>query len=205
MKNAQTIRLLRVDASPRRKGSQSRRWADRVESELRQSVGPLEVMNRDLADGVPLLSEDALAGIFKAGEDQSEAERRALAPSVELVQELQTADAVLLALPIHNFHVPAAFKAWIDLVVRSRLTFRFGPDGPEGLVANKPVFIVVTSGGTQLHGPLDFITSWLTHVLSFIGLRDLRWVEADAMSKKGEGAERALEQRVQALTQAGAA
>ena len=49
----------------------------------------------------------------------------------------------------------------------------------------------MTSGGTKLGGPLDFITPWLKHVLSFIGLHDVRIIAADGMMMDASQLERA--------------
>jgi FMN-dependent NADH-azoreductase len=43
--------------------------------------------------------------------------------SEELIQELESANCVAIATPMHNFTVPVGLKAWIDHVVRVRRTF----------------------------------------------------------------------------------
>ena len=60
-----------------------------------------------------------------------------------LVEELLSADELVLVAPIYNFGVPAALKAWIDQVVRAGRTFRFTATGPVGLVTT-PAFPRVT-------------------------------------------------------------
>ncbi|WP_346731000.1 NAD(P)H-dependent oxidoreductase [Bradyrhizobium sp. 132] len=52
--------------------------------------------------------------------------------SEELIQELESADCVVIATPMHNFTVPAALKAWIDHVVRVRRTFDVTAQGKVG-------------------------------------------------------------------------
>lgn len=68
-----------------------------------------------------------------------------------LVNELNNADLIVLGLPIYNFGVPTVFKAWIDQIVRSKLTFRYGDNGPIGLVNHKKAYIIIVSGGLVGH------------------------------------------------------
>jgi FMN-dependent NADH-azoreductase len=96
-----------------------------------------------------------------------------------LVAELQAADEIVIAVPVYNFSVPAALKAWIDMVARARVTFRYTEDGPVGLLTGKRAWVIVGSGGTELDGPVDFATAWLRHVLGFLGIDDVRVIAAD--------------------------
>ena len=75
-----------------------------------------------------------------------------------LVSKLESADAVVTDLPIHNFGAQAVFKAWIDPIVRAKPTFRCGENGPGGLLKNKKAFIVLSFGGTQLGSDIDFFS-----------------------------------------------
>jgi FMN-dependent NADH-azoreductase len=36
-----------------------------------------------------------------------------------LIKEVMAADTIVIGLPIYNFGVPAALKAWIDQIVRA--------------------------------------------------------------------------------------
>ena len=62
-------------------------------------------------------------GAFSAPEQHTEAHRKALAISDELIAELAAADEIIIGTPMYNFAIPAALKAWIDHVVRSGKTF----------------------------------------------------------------------------------
>jgi FMN-dependent NADH-azoreductase len=99
-----------------------------------------------------------------------------MSQSEELIRELESADCVVIATPMHNFTVPSTLKAWIDHVVRVRRTFIATPDGYVGLLRDRPVFVAVSSGG-RYSGPRarqpDFLTPYLRACLGTIGLRDL--------------------------------
>jgi FMN-dependent NADH-azoreductase len=178
--------VLRIDASARRRGSRGRALADRLVRGLLAREPGATVVLRDLADGVPLLDEESLGAWSVEPTSRTEAQRDAVQASETLIAELEAADAVVLALPIYNFHFPAAFKAWIDHVVRARRTFRYTSNGPVGLLRDKPVYVIVTSGGTRLDGPLDFVTPWLRHIFGFIGLRDVQLIRADGLGSRAE-------------------
>ncbi len=64
--------------------------------------------------------------------------------------DLTRRDLVFIGVPIYNFSVPAAIKAWIDMIARTRLTFRYTENGPEGLLNGKKAYVVVSSGGVPV-------------------------------------------------------
>ncbi|MGD8378634.1 MAG: NAD(P)H-dependent oxidoreductase [Gammaproteobacteria bacterium] len=117
--------------------------------------------------------------------------RRDLAASEALVEELEAADIVVIDMPMHNFTVPAAFKAWVDLVVRPGRTFRTSPGGKVGLLADRPVVLVVACGGRvggATGGQPDFLTPYVRHVLATIGLRNLTVVRMDSLLRGSKAA-----------------
>ena len=50
--------------------------------------------------------------------------------------------------------------------------------GTVGLLEGKKAFLVITSGGTEVQGPVDFATNYMTHVLAFIGITDVAIINA---------------------------
>ena len=83
---------------------------------------------------------------------------------------------------MYNFGVPATLKAWIDLVCRAGITFRYGENGPEGLLKNMAVDIVITTGGVPLDSPVDFVSGYLKQVFAFIGIDSVNFIAADQMN-----------------------
>ncbi len=86
---------------------------------------------------------------------------------------MQAADTLVIGLPIYNFGVPAALKAWVDQVARAGVTFRYTETGPKGLLTGKRAIIAVASGGTEAGSDVDFATGYIRHVLGFIGITDV--------------------------------
>jgi FMN-dependent NADH-azoreductase len=185
--------ILRIDSSARHSGSTSRELGTR----LIERLGPdTTVKVRDLAAGVPLLSESTLAAMWTPEADRTNEQQAQLSVADEFIAELIDADAVVIGLPIYNFGPPAAMKAWADLVARAGSTFRYTETGPEGLVPNKPVYVIVASGGVPVGSPMDLASTWLTTFLGFLGLTDVTVIAADQLNIDPDGALTAARERV---------
>lgn len=191
-----TRTILRIDASARRQGSVSRDLTDSIIDRF----GPdTRVLTRDLATPPPLIDEDWIGANFTPAPDRTPAQKEKLAISDELVAELQAADTLVIGLPIYNFSVPAAMKAWIDQVARAGLTFRYTADGPQGLLSGKRAIVAVASGGTEAGSEIDFATGYLRHVLGFIGITDVVFVKADRLMIDAEATLKSAAEQVEAL------
>jgi FMN-dependent NADH-azoreductase len=181
------LKVLRVDSSARSEGSMSRWVADRLIERLQENEGAVEVRFRDLAVDAPSFVDAAWVGAnFTPPEQRNQEQRAALAESDALVSELKAADVLVIGVPIYNFGIPAALKAWVDMVARARLTFRYTEHGPVGLLNGKRAYLAVASGGTAVGSELDFATGYLRHVLGFLGIDDVQIVAADRLMARGE-------------------
>ena len=90
----------------------------------------------------------------------------------------------MIGSPIYNFSVPASLKAWIDLVARAGVTFRYTANGPQGLLSNKKAYVIVASGGTEIGSRIDFASRYLRHVLEFLGIDDVTIIPAERLNIK---------------------
>jgi len=187
-------RLLHVAVSPRNAASISRRVAGNLIDGLPRSN--VSVVLRDLARTPPPHPDAAFvsASLMREAE-RGDAERHALALSETLIGELEEADAVLLSTPMHNFTVPSALKAWLDLIVRPHRTFAITASGKIGLLADRPVLIVVACGGgfdTIPGAQIDFLGPYLRYVLGVIGLSDIRILRLEDLNRGSAKRERSL-------------
>jgi len=192
-----TRNILRIDASARRINSISRALNDHIIERL--STDATQVIARDLATGLPQIDEDWIGASFTPADARTAEQHEILALSDELVAELQAADTLVIGLPIYNFGLPAALKAWIDLVARAGVTFRYTAEGPRGLLTGKRAIIAVASGGTEVGSDIDFATGHLRHVLGFIGIEDVQFITADRTAIDMEGTVRAAHDAVDDL------
>jgi FMN-dependent NADH-azoreductase len=136
-----------------------------------------------------------LGANFTPVEERTPAHKAKLAFSDTLVSEIATTDTLVIATPIYNFGIPATLKAWVDLIARVGLTFRYTAEGPVGLLEGKRAIILVASGGTAVGSSIDFATPYLKQALAFIGITDVEIIASDAMGKD------ATEKREQASSQ----
>lgn len=171
--------ILRIDASMRVAGSHSRQLADQLIETI--SKPETQLVCRDLSEGVPLINEQWIGANFTDAEQRTDQQQQVLAVSDTYIAELEAADTLVIAVPIYNFGVPAAFKAWVDMVARAKRTFQYTENGPKGLLTGINAYVVVTSGGTQLDSDLDFVSAWIKQVLGFIGITDSQIIDASGL------------------------
>lgn len=198
--------ILRISVSPRGTAAFSRIASDHVvEMLLGRSPGAevpgerapgARIIERDLAATPPPLVDAAFSAAILARDHAAPA----LAVSEALIAELEAADTLVIATPMHNYTVPAVLKAWLDQIVRIERTFRSTPAGKVGLLADRPVYVVVASGGWFTDAapagvPVqpDFLTPYLRAVLGTIGLRDLRFIPLEGMARGPEAVARAMD------------
>jgi len=185
MADKPALKILEINAAARYEGSISRELVADLINALEDRVGTADIKCRDLAKGLPFIDEEWVTANTTPEEERSEHHRRTLAYSDELVAELQDADVLVIGAPIYNFSVPAVLKAWIDMVARARLTFRYTETGPEGLLTGKKAYVVVPSGGVPVGSEVDFATPYLRHALAFIGITDVEFVGAQGADRDG--------------------
>ncbi len=195
---SQINNILRIDASARYADSVTRSLTDEIINQL-ASAGPISVTVRDAAQGLPFVDEAWVGANFTPPENRSEAQRAILAESDALVAELQNADTLIIGLPIYNFGIPASLKAWIDMIARARLTFKYTENGPVGLLTGKKAIIAVASGGTTVDSEIDFATPYIRHALAFIGIHDVMVIASDAMGQDADKKRGAASQQIKAI------
>lgn len=184
-----TITVLHIDASARRTGSTTRDLTDRILTRL----APSSIIRRDLSSPLPLITEDWVNANFTPADERSGAQRETLSLSDTLVQELRDAETIVIGLPVYNFSVPAAFKAWIDQVARAGETFRYTPDGPQGLLQGKRAIVALASGGTPIGSEIDFASGYVRHILGFLGITEVDFVAAEKMAVDPDAARQAAD------------
>lgn len=190
-----TKTVLHIDSSARTEGSVTRDLSAQIVARL----GATEVIRRDLLTPVPQLTGDWVGANFTPADDRTAEQKDLLTQSDALVAELQKADTVVIGAPIYNFSVPANLKAWIDLIARVGVTFKFGENGSEGLLEGKRAIVVIASGGTPVDSDVDFATNYLRHVLSFVGITDVQVVAADGLVMDADGSLAKAQAQIDAL------
>ena len=190
--------ILHVDASARQAGSVSRELSQHLVDAL--SDNGTEVTKREIGlSPLPLINETWVGANFTPEEDRTDDQKQVLELSDTLIEELEAADTLVLGVPIYNFGVPAAFKAWVDMIARARKTFKYTENGPVGLLEGKKAYVIIASGGTQSGSEIDFATPYVRHVLGFVGIHDVSIIAADQLMATGDEKLAAAREQIAAL------
>ena len=195
------LNVLLVTASAQQQGSVTRRFAAEMIEQLEVQHGPLHIINRDVSEGLPFIDGEWVGANFTPVDQRSETQHTKLAQSDALVQEVKQADIIVIAAPIYNFSIPASLKAWIDLIARAGLSFRYTPEGPVGLLTGKKAYVVIASGGTQIGSEIDFASGYLRHVLGFIGIDDVSLISAERFNHEDHTAITKIQSQIVQLAQ----
>ena len=152
------------------------------------------------ANDLPFVSAERFAANLAPAAERTEEQADLAAISDTLIAELQAADTIVISAPVYNFGVPASLKAWADLVARAGTTFKYTENGPVGLLEGKKAYITAASGGTPIGSDMDFMSSWLTFFLGFLGIKDVEVIAADGiMGQDGEAKIAAAHESVAAI------
>lgn len=174
--------LLLINASPYGQHSHASQLVLEWVASLRRQHPGLELIERNLStEPLPPIDVDYAHALTSAELFASPVFK----VSEELIGELERSDILLITTPMHNFTVPAALKLWIDYVLRIHRTFNSTPKGKIGLLRDRPVHVLVSSGGfhraEQARQP-DFLTPYLRQVLNTLGLFNLRFTYLEGLA-----------------------
>jgi FMN-dependent NADH-azoreductase len=189
------MNILQINASARTldSGSQSTRLAGELVGGLQAAHPQAHVTVRDLASVPhPALDESTLQALFTPAEARTPEQAARVALDDALIEEIQGADVVVLAVPMYNFGVSTQFKNWIDAICRAKVTFQYTANGPEGLLKGKKVYAVLTRGGRYAGTPADSQTPYLRTVLGFLGMTDVDFIYAEGLNMGPEAEAAAL-------------
>ena len=183
--------LLHLDASPL-ETSISRELAREFVATWKTAHPNGTVLYRDLAALTPAPITQAWVHANFTPRDAHTAEQKALlAHSEELIQELESADEIVIGIPMHNFSIPSTLKLWLDQVVRGGRTFSYGADGVKGLLEGRKATLLVASGGVYAPGSpaagMNFIDPYMKAILGFIGITDVDIVAVGGASQLASG------------------
>lgn len=197
--------ILQIDASARpgfagtdEHGSHSRKLTHLFVSEWQKRHPKDTLTKRDVGLNPPsFITRDWIQSAFTSAENQEPWMTKILAESDQLIDELIVADILVIGAPLYNFGMPAALKAWVDLVVRMGRTVDYDPTTPEApftpLLADRPRHaIILSSRGGAGFGPgqalahMNHLEPGLTTVLEFIGITNVHQIAVEDQEAGGE-------------------
>jgi FMN-dependent NADH-azoreductase len=181
------MKIMHVDASAKRERSNSRALSRYFLERLREQHVDLEIDYLDVTvDTPPHVTEAFAIATYTPADQRTTAMKATLASSDALCARLLAADALVFAMPMYNWSMPSAFKAFIDSVTRTNLTYVFADDGNTvgQLMRQKVLFI--TSRGADLrpgtpYSSMDALTPALKAAFGFLGVADPTFVDAQPL------------------------
>ncbi len=176
-------RLLFVRGSIFGDSGQSSQLAEMLLARYAQTHPQSSLVMRDVQNPpLPHLDAATFAAFGKSVDTLDTADHSLLRLSNELIGELEAATELLIAMPMYNFGVPSAFKAWIDHVARAQRTFRYTAQGPEGLLTNvRRCWIIAARGGRYQGTPRENQAPYLTTMLGFLGIASPTFIFAETL------------------------
>jgi FMN-dependent NADH-azoreductase len=169
----------------------SSQLAERFIAQWRAGNPGGHVIVRDLgADPVPHLTAERFQAFNTPAEDRTPEQRAVVAYSDALIDELRSADTIVLGVPMYNFGVPSTLRTYFDHIARAGVTFRYTSAGPEGLLAGRRAYVFVTRGGIYDRSA-DTQAPYLRQFLSFIGIEP-EFVFAEGLAHGEESRQKSL-------------
>jgi FMN-dependent NADH-azoreductase len=201
------VKVLHIDSSALGAHSASRQLSAAAVQILRDAEPDLTVTYRDFASTPPAHLSSELLQALRPQPGTSVKPSPGIAAELELTEILITefldADVLVLGAPMYNFSVPTPLKAWIDRIAQAGRTFRYTEKGPEGLAGGKKVLIISSRGsallGTPYETALDHQEAYLTAVLRFLGITDLKIVRAEGLALGPDARKHAIERALEEL------
>ena len=183
------LRLLHIDSSARPgrsgeqpHGSHTRRLSARFVRHWQRLRPQDVVVYRDVAACPPTpVTGEWVHAAFTPPAQRVPWMHAVLAESDALVDELISADLIVIGVPMYNFGVPSTLRSYFDHVARAGVTFRYTAAGPEGLLRDKRAVIFVTRGG-KYSADQESQTAYLRQFLGFLGVKDVEFIYAEGLS-----------------------
>ena len=175
------MKIYKIDCSARKKGSVSRHLSKLLLERIKKKDDKIVV--RDLDDEMLFVAGLSESGMSIPERDRTDEHKKMFELSDKLVNELEECDTLIISTPIYNFGPPATLKAWADLTARAKSNFKYLDNGERvGLLEDKNVFLIITSGGTIVKGKEDFLTPWLITTLNMFGIKNIKLITADKIA-----------------------
>jgi len=191
--------LLRVDTSVAGTASVSSQIMDDLVEKLTEKEQMI-VISRNLdKESVPHVDGQWIEALSSNDDELNEQATEKRAYSNEQIQQIKSADIIVIAAPMYNFSIPSVLKAWFDHIARAGETFRYTSDGPEGLLKNKKVYLVTTRGGIHANKPTDSLIPFVKTFLAFVGLGDVEIIYAEGLNMGNGEREKGLTQASEAI------
>ncbi len=192
------MKIYKIDCSARKRGSVSRYLSKLLLNKIKTDDD--KVTYRDLDDEMLFLAGLSESGMSIPEQEQTDDHKKMFRLSDKLVKELEECDTMIISAPIYNFGPPATLKAWVDLTARAKSNFKYLENGERvGMLKDKKVFLIITSGGTIINGNEDYLTPWLITTLNMFGIKNIQIISAGRLAFDKENSIKETEEKIMKL------
>ena len=157
--------------------SKSNQLSNSIIDKIKNTYPGCKISTLDLSKNpLPFLTAEMYRAFSTPKDARTPSQMEAILQSEMAVEQIKSADIVVLGVPLYNFSIPASLKAWIDQIARANETFSYATGSPQGLLTGKKVYLAIASGGVYSEGMMkafDFTENYLRTVLGFMGLTDI--------------------------------
>lgn len=185
-------RLLHIIASPREEDSRTLQVSDVFLKSFQEKYPEWVIDELNLTrEEIPELSMKKVDGKYMLlqGKDLFGELKESWKEILQQIDRFLLADVYLISTPMWNFSIPYMLKHYIDVIVQPKYLFQYTEIGPEGLLKNKKMIVISSSGGqyeTKETRSYDFLEPYLRTIFGFIGITDIVFVKAEPMDGEEE-------------------
>ena len=182
------VKVLHIVASPRGTDSNTLVVAQEFLNTLITMSDDLTVETVDLfMDNLPAIAGDNIEAkyIIMVGRQIDPSHQESWKHIEGLIDHFLCADLILISSPMWNLSIPYALKYYIDCLVQPGYTFGYNEAGAYPMVLGKQMVVVTSRGGdyspsSPMQG-YDFQEPYLRAIFGFIGITDIRFINAQPM------------------------
>lgn len=152
---------------------------------------------------IPQATVPELLGIWEKQAQHvtlSAREQQLFAINQQLLQQFKDHHRIVIAMPLHNFNVPARLKDYIDNILVARETFRYTENGSVGLMTDDYRVMLLQASGSiytrnDRYTPMEFSRLYLDKMFTEImGFDQFEIVRAQGLQTQGVDVPQALKQ-----------
>jgi FMN-dependent NADH-azoreductase len=176
--------LVQINASLFSAHGQSSLLANRYVAAWQAAHPDAKVIVHDLEKNpVPHLDGERFAAFSSKPDERTARQQSLLDFSDQLINELKSAEVLVIGMPLYNFGIPSVLKAYIDQISRAGSTFTYTEKGPVGLLTGKKAVLFASRGGKYVGtGRGDSQSDYMRMILGFLGITDVEIIYAEGLA-----------------------
>ena len=179
------MKILHIIASPRKNNSNTLAISKEFLNALISTSDDLTVETVDLFnEELPTVAGDNIETKYTilVGGKIDPAHQESWKNIEVLIEHFLDADLILISSPMWNLSIPYALKYYIDCLVQPGYTFGYDEEGAYPMVLGKRMVVITSRGGdyssrSPMH-PYDFQEPYLRAIFGFIGITDIKFINA---------------------------